>query len=306
MYAEMLRRLIIIAAIACVAWRALRDSSVPRAQRSAPTLQKYRCHATGLLPARPLASRALLAMETSSQSEELTSSSDATHSSTEDLDTSSEIDSQDGSSTSRSGGDVQTPRGPRASSPAPAALPRLALPVPRLGIPPAGLGGDAGASKTPDVVAAAAPQVAVELLSPAFEIAPRGAQVGDVQGQCASKLGVRQDRVRLYALVELRSIEETPPGCQRVAVEVQGSGEREGAAVVWFVLCWGRGLFTLFPLYHAVLFCMSRVLTSSIFFAPPPYCSLFSASYGGDFIGECAAVGGDARCAGPRQWHFRG
>lgn len=72
--------------------------------------------------------------------------------------------------------------------------------------------------------------MAVELLSPAFQLAynQRGAAGLDgLQVQCASKLGVRPDRIQLYALLPVSGTDKLPDGCQRVAIQVQGSGEQK-------------------------------------------------------------------------------
>lgn len=47
-----------------------------------------------------------------------------------------------------------------------------------------------------------------------------------MQRQCAAKLGIRQDRVQLYALVPISSIGDIPStnASGRIAVQVQGSG----------------------------------------------------------------------------------
>lgn len=68
--------------------------------------------------------------------------------------------------------------------------------------------------------------MAVELLSPAFHLpykqrGPAGLDV--LQVQCASKLGVRPDRIQLYALMPVGGSDKLPDGCQRVAIHVQGS-----------------------------------------------------------------------------------
>ena len=73
-------------------------------------------------------------------------------------------------------------------------------------------------------------EMGVELLSPAFQLNYNqrgGAGVDGLQTQCATRLGVRRDRIQLYALVPITSTDKLPDGCQRVAMQVQGSGERK-------------------------------------------------------------------------------
>ena len=75
-------------------------------------------------------------------------------------------------------------------------------------------------------------QLAIELLSPAFKLASTfssGAATG-LQMQCASQLGIRADRVQLFALMPVAETGDIPAGCQRVAVQVQGSGEKESSS----------------------------------------------------------------------------
>lgn len=172
--------------------------------------------------------------------EELTSESDVSHSSGSsgiDVDSSSEMESDEGTiNGAPDAAGALTPREQFPSVGTSAALPRLSLPVPRLDIAATPLQGDdtniAPPSKLSAVqqaggaVVADTRPMAMELLSPAFALSySNGKQLDELQHQCSLNLGVRQDRVRLYSLVELSSIAEAPAGCQRLAVEVKGSGE---------------------------------------------------------------------------------
>jgi hypothetical protein len=67
--------------------------------------------------------------------------------------------------------------------------------------------------------------VAVDLLSPAFDLATSQYKNAlEFKRQCAGKFGVREDRVRLFALLELASgAEVTIQDCKRVAVHIEGS-----------------------------------------------------------------------------------
>lgn len=184
-------------------------------------------------------------------SAELTASgdSDVTESSASSsisLDSASDIETDDASSGSGSDGELPTPRRAPAEE-QPRERPRLALPVPRLDI--TGAGNEEARSRAPKLPVPALsipvggsdcgpgtpafggePEVAIELLSPAFSVlSSSGRGVHGIQSDCATKLGVRQDRVRLFALVELNGNEAPPPGCHRVAVEVRGSGEDAAA-----------------------------------------------------------------------------
>lgn len=119
-------------------------------------------------------------------------------------------------------------------------LPGLSLPIPRLAIPPTNVPPNSAPTprsgpKPPPIPIQKiylqtnnqpqSSQLTIELLSPAFSITSlQDSRKGlDMQTQCASKLGIRHDRVKVYALVEVNSLNSIPDDCNRLAVEVKGS-----------------------------------------------------------------------------------
>jgi hypothetical protein len=65
----------------------------------------------------------------------------------------------------------------------------------------------------------------VELLSPAFVHEAGALDPTYLRRECASKLGVREDRLQLYALVPVDVNDSNALGSLRIGVEVQNSGE---------------------------------------------------------------------------------
>ncbi len=141
---------------------------------------------------------------------------------------------------------MASPRPSAAAPPArPSPVPKLGLAVPRLDLGGSSAAAQPPAPQAPPAIAAPSPpplakpsldlsrlrtspeqaqpssHLEVELLSPAFQVG--AAPSTTLQSQCAGKLGVRPDRVQLFALVPVGPGEDVPAGCQRLAVQVQGS-----------------------------------------------------------------------------------
>lgn len=150
-------------------------------------------------------------------------------------------ESSDISSTSTIDSDEEGPtkKPSSASRSPPPRVPKLGLAVPRLnfgGAAPVDMDESDRESPTATTTAmqdisnegrSRTTQLAVELLSPAFEL-PANQNVGDydkLKSRCAEKLGIRQERLQLYALLPIDSIGALPNGCDRIAIEVQGSGK---------------------------------------------------------------------------------
>jgi hypothetical protein len=72
--------------------------------------------------------------------------------------------------------------------------------------------------------------IAVELLSPALVFPKISHGIAQIREQCSQKLGVAAERFRFYALTEVANLQDLPPNCTRVAMDVASSSE--------WTICW--------------------------------------------------------------------